>query len=107
MQLETGRAQQTHRAAALLHGVPALVQRQDAVIQALNPQLHLGDAQAPQPQDLLRRDPIGSRLDDQSHVAMRRGLIVALRLRQVDRRLLVHGFQTAQHERFLVVARVG
>ena len=71
MELEAGRAQQAQR---LPHGgyiVAALVERQDFVVQALHADLHLGHAQPAQMAYLLRRDPVGPRLDHQADVAVR------------------------------------
>ena len=88
--LEPGCAQQGGGAACSLHVVPAFVDFQNVVIQALRAHLHLGHAQVAQPADLVWRDLVGAGFDHQPHVAVGGGFVERSGLRPVRRESISH-----------------
>jgi len=104
--LETGQPQQSHRLARVGDGVAALIEGQQAIIQALHPQLHLGRAQPAQPLYLLDRDAVGPRLHHQPDVAVRAALVDPLGFLQCGGFDLVQRVEAAAHEPLLVRFRV-
>ncbi len=82
VQLEPGSAQQSHRSPHRRHIMPALIERQDAIVQALHAELHLRDAELAQVANFGRCHPIRSCLNHQTDIAVRGGFIARLRLGQ-------------------------
>jgi len=68
--LEAGSAQEGHCAQSICAGVSALVEREDAVIQALGAHLQLGHTETAQPDQLVAVDVIRAGLDDQPDIAV-------------------------------------
>ncbi len=58
-----------------IHGMSALVDLKNVIVQALGTHLHLGHAEVTQPADFIGRDLVGAGLDDKSHVSVMGGLV--------------------------------
>ena len=69
MNLETCQTQKSYCLACLLHSLAAIIQRQDAIIQALHPYLHLGHPQITEPAKFIGRHVIRTRFNDQAYIA--------------------------------------
>ena len=118
--LKSGSAQQRSRLSRGFHIVSAFVDFQNVVVETLRTHLHFGHAEMTQPFDLVGIDLIWSSFNDQSHVAMRRGLVDGVKFFQYDsienfpplwfqsREILrmVHRIETTSDEPLLIIATI-
>ena len=118
--LEPGRPQQSAGLMRLGDRVAALVQFQDAVIQALDAHLDLGHAQGAEPGQLVRADLVGAGLNREPHIAVQSSFVEELGLHQPLRFLppifqrktcrstgSIHCLETTAHEPGLIIPAVG
>ncbi len=87
--------------------MPAFVQRQYLIIEALDPHLHLGYAELAQAGDLSMVDEIGAGFNHQTNVLMDCSFIGLLCIEQIQGVEAVHGIQAALDEPLLIVKRIG